>query len=135
MTDFISKKRKGPQMDRPWANRKNSPVSDLEEILRKKILEGTITQVRDGNTFKVNGIPVRLAALDCPENNTKEGRTASRFAKKFKGANAVCELTGVKTYDLFLEGYCEVAGSDFGRMMMNNSECKVWRLHDIWDRY
>ena len=48
-------------------------------------MRGTITHVRDGDTFEVNGIPVRLAALDCPENNTKEGRTASRFAKKFKG--------------------------------------------------
>ena len=108
---------------------KNSPVSD-----GKKILKGTITHVRDGDTFEVNGIPVRLAALDCPENNTKEGRTASRFAKKFKGANAVCELTGAKTYDR-LVGYCEVAGSDFGRMMMDNSQCKVWRKYDIWDRY
>ena len=100
----------------------------------KTILKGTITHVRDGDTFEVNGIPVRLAALDCPENNTKEGQIASQIAKKFKGANAVCELTGVKTYDR-LEGYCEVAGSDFGRMMINNSECKVWRKYDIWDRY
>ena len=100
----------------------------------KKILEGTITHVRDGDTFEVNGIPVRLAALDCPENDTKEGQTASQIAKKFKGANAVCELTGAKTYDR-LVGYCEVAGSDFGRMMMDNSECKVWRKYDIWDRY
>tara|TARA_S200000501_G_scaffold321140_1_gene316419 strand:- start:314 stop:787 length:474 start_codon:yes stop_codon:yes gene_type:complete len=115
-------------------NKKNSPVSDLEEIRRKKILKGTITHVRDGDTFEVNGIPVRLAALDCPENNTKEGRTASQIAKKFKGAKAVCELTGAKTYDR-LVGYCEVAEADFGKMMMNNSQCKVWRKYDIWDRY
>ncbi len=100
----------------------------------KTILKGTITHVRDGDTFEVNDIPVRLAALDCPENDTKEGRTASQIAKKFKGANAVCELTGAKTYDR-LVGYCEVAGSDFGRMMMDNSQCKVWREYDVWDRY
>ena len=100
----------------------------------KTILKGTITHVRDGDTFEVNGIPVRLAALDCPENDTKEGRTASQIAKKFKGANAVCELTGAKTYDR-LVGYCEVARADFGKMMMNNSECKVWRKYDVWDRY
>ena len=100
----------------------------------EKILTGTITHVRDGDTFEVNGIPVRLAALDCPENNTKEGQIASQIAKKFKGANAICELTGAKTYDR-LVGYCEVAGSDFGRMMMDNSECKVWRKFDVWDRY
>ena len=100
----------------------------------KKILTGTITHVRDGDTFEVDGIPVRLAALDCPENDTKEGQIASQIAKKFKGANAVCELTGAKTYDR-LVGYCEVKGSDFGRMMMDNSECKVWRKYDVWDRY
>ena len=100
----------------------------------KTILKGTITHVRDGDTFEVNDIPIRLAALDCPENDTKEGRTASQIAKKFKGANAVCELTGAKTYDR-LVGYCEVAEADFGKMMMNNSQCKVWRKYDIWDRY
>ena len=110
-------------------NKKNSPVSD-----GKKILKGIITHVRDGDTFEVSGIPVRLAALDCPENNTKEGQIASQIAKKFKGANAVCELTGAKTYDR-LVGYCEVKGSDFGRMMMDNSQCKVWREYDVWDRY
>ena len=100
----------------------------------KTILKGTITHVRDGDSFEVNGIPVRLAALDCPENDTKEGLTASQIAKKSKGANAICELTGAKSYDR-LVGYCEVAGSDFSRMMMNNSQCKVWRKHDVWDRY
>ena len=110
-------------------NNKNSLVSD-----GKKILKGTITHVRDGDTFEVNGIPIRLAALDCPENDTKEGQIASQIAKKFKGANAACELTGAKTYDR-LVGYCEVKGSDFGRMMMDNSQCKVWRKYDIWDRY
>ena len=100
----------------------------------KTILKGTITHVRDGDTFEVNGIPVRLAALDCPENDTKEGQIASQIAKKFEGANAICELTGAKTYDR-LVGYCEVAEADFGKMMMNNSQCKVWRKYDIWDRY
>ena len=28
------------------------------------ILSGIITHVRDGDTFEVNGVPVRLAALD-----------------------------------------------------------------------
>ena len=78
----------------------------------KTILKGTITHVRDGDTFEVNDIPIRLAALDCPENDTKEGQIASQIAKKFEGANAICELTGAKTYDR-LVGYCEVAGSNF----------------------
>ena len=41
---------------------------------RGKILEGRITHVRDGDTFEVNGIPVRISALDCPENSTSAGQ-------------------------------------------------------------
>ena len=100
----------------------------------KKIITGTITHVRDGDTFEVNGIPIRLAALNCPEKNTQEGRFASRIAKRYKGATAVCELTGAKTYDR-LVGYCKVNGVDFGRVMMNQSACKVWEKFDVWDRY
>jgi endonuclease YncB( thermonuclease family) len=35
------------------------------------ILSGTVTHVRDGDTIEVNGIAVRLSALDCPENDTQ----------------------------------------------------------------
>ena len=70
-------------------------------------LQGVITHVRDGDTFEVNGIPIRLAALDCPENSTAEGRYASRIAKAYQGAEVKCELTGARTYDR-LVGYCEI---------------------------
>ena len=61
------------------------------------VLRGTITHVRDGDTFEVKGVPIRIAVLDCPENNTSEGKTATRFAKQFKGKQAICELTGKTT--------------------------------------
>ena len=47
------------------------------------VLKGTITHVRDGDTFEINGIPVRISALDCSENSTPEGKKITRFAKKF----------------------------------------------------
>ena len=100
----------------------------------KEIITGTITHVRDGDTFEVDGVPIRLAALDCPEKNTQEGRFASKVAKRYKGSTAVCELTGATTYDR-LVGYCKVNGVDFGRMMMNQSECTVWEKYDVWNRY
>ena len=50
----------------------------------KTILKGTITHVRDGDTFEVNGIPVRLAALDCPENDTKKDVLHHRLLKSLK---------------------------------------------------
>ena len=100
----------------------------------KKILAGTITHVRDGDTIEVYNIPIRLAALDCPEKGTKKGDYASRVAKQFTGLKAKCELTSAKTYDR-LVGYCSINGKDFGRFMMQNSSCKVWEKFDVWNRY
>ena len=109
---------------------KDSPTTSNND----KVLSGTITHVRDGDTIEVNDIPIRLAALDCPEKGTKKGDYASSVAKQFKGLKAICELTGAKTYDR-LVGYCSIKGTDFGLFMMQNSACKVWKKFDVWDRY
>ena len=98
------------------------------------ILSGTVTHVRDGDTIEVNGIAVRLSALDCPENSTQQGNKATKIAKQFQGSKAHCELTGAKSYDR-LVGYCSIGGADFGLFMMQNSSCKVWEKYDVWDRY
>ena len=98
------------------------------------VLTGMVTHVRDGDTIEVNGIPIRLSALDCPERGTHKGDTAARIAQQFLGSQATCELTGAKTYDR-LVGYCEINGTDFGSYMMQNSSCKVWEKYDVWDRY
>ena len=100
----------------------------------KTILTGTVTRVRDGDTVEVDRIAIRLAALNCPENKTQKGQYATRVAKQFEGSKMTCELTGAKTYDR-LVGYCSVNGVDFGRFMMQNSSCKVWKKYDVWDRY
>ena len=100
----------------------------------QKILTGTITKVRDGDTIVVDGIPIRLSGLDCPEKGTKNGDYATQLAKQFLGGQATCELTGARTYDR-LVGYCTINGTDFGRYMMQNSSCKVWEKYDVWDRY
>ena len=98
------------------------------------LLEGQVTHVRDGDTIEVNGIAIRLSALDCPERGTSEGESANEVAQSFLWAEATCELTGAKTYDR-LVGYCIVGGQDFGLFMMRNSACKVWEKYDVWDRY
>ena len=100
----------------------------------QKILTGTVTKVRDGDTIVVDGIPIRLAALNCPENGSQQGDYATGLANQFLGLQAACELTGAKTYDR-LVGYCTISGADFGRYMMQNSSCKVWEKYDVWDRY
>ena len=98
------------------------------------LLEGQVTHVRDGDTIEVNGIAIRLSALDCPERGTSEGESANEVAQNFLWADATCELTGAKTYDR-LVGYCIVGGQDFGLFMMRNSDCKLWEKYDVWDRY
>jgi endonuclease YncB( thermonuclease family) len=97
-------------------------------------INGSVTHVRDGDTIEVNGIAVRLSALDCPENDTRQGQAATKLAKQFVGLQADCELTGAKSYDRVV-GYCSVGGPDFGLYMMQNSACKVWPKYDVWNRY
>jgi len=98
------------------------------------ILEGQVTRVRDGDTIEVNGVAIRLSALDCPERGTLGGEHANRLAQQFLNTKAVCELTGAKTYDR-LVGYCSIENQDFGLFMMLNSACKLWKKYDVWGRY
>ncbi len=98
------------------------------------IIEGKITHVRDGDTLEIENIPIRLAALDCPENNTPAGRYATKIAKQFEGSQASCELTGAKSYDRFV-GYCSINGEDYGEILISQSACRVWKKYDIWERY
>ena len=98
------------------------------------VLRGTITHIRDGDTFEVNGTPVRISALDCAENTTAEGKKITRFAKQFKGKETICELTGATTYDRVV-GYCSIDGVDFGKMMMDETSCNLWSKYDVWNRY
>ena len=100
----------------------------------ERYLKGQVTQLRDGDTIEVNGIAIRLSALDCPERGTRDGEHANRLAQQFLNAKAECELTGAKTYDR-LVGYCSIENQDFGLFMMQNSACKVWKKYDVWDRY
>ena len=45
-----------------------------------EVLRGPITHVRDGDTFEVNRLPIRIAVLDCAGNSTSEGKKITRFA-------------------------------------------------------
>ena len=113
----------------------NAGASDKEFDGRAvSVLRGTITHVRDGDTFEVKGTPVRISALDCPENSTSSGQKATQFTRQFKGKQAVCELTGAKTYDRVV-GYCSIEGKDFAQLMVDNKFCKFWPKYDVWNRY
>ena len=125
------------EADLSFANLKEKVAQASTTVTNKskgEILGGRITHVRDGDTFEVNGIPVRISALDCPENSTSAGQKVTRFAQQFKGEIAVCELTGAKTYDRVV-GYCSIGGRDFGKTMMDQTSCKLWAKYDVWNRY
>ena len=108
--------------------------SSKKQYSKISILSGLITHVRDGDTIIVGSIPIRLAALNCPEKNTTKGMIATKIALKFIGQAADCKLTGVKTYDRFV-AYCSMNGKDFGQYMIQNSSCKPWKKFDIWNKY
>lgn len=110
---------------------KNLPKKQYSKI---SILSGLITHVRDGDTIILGSIPIRLAALDCPEKNTTKGMIATEIALKFIGQAADCKLTGAKTYDRFV-AYCSIDGKDFGKYMIQNTSCKPWKKFDIWNKY
>ena len=99
-----------------------------------EVLRGPITHVRDGDTIEVNRRPIRIAALDCPENSTSEGQKATRFAKQFKAKQSVCELTGAKTYDREV-GYLSIIGKDFAWTMIENKSYEFWCKWDVWGQY
>ena len=97
-------------------------------------LSGVISHIRDGDTIEVGDIPVRIAALDCPENDTEEGKAASRFALQFENSKVICDLTGAMSYKR-LVGYCRIEEVDFATTMTKNTKCKFWPKYDVWDRY
>jgi len=61
----------------PYHCHKSAKVEPLASS-NSTILSGTVTHVRDGDTIEVNGVAVRLSALDCPDNNTRQGKQASK---------------------------------------------------------
>ena len=115
-------------------SRTNSERFPKEQERDQNILTGVVTHVRDGDSIEVAQIPIRLAALDCPELGSAAGSVAKRVAQKFLWSHAVCYLTGAKSYDRYV-AYCEIKGHDFGESLMRATKCKAWKKFDVWNRY
>ena len=101
---------------------------------QRRVILGVITSVRDGDTFLLGDLPIRLAAVDCPETNTQAGRRAAQFLRQYTSSRATCELTGATTYDRSV-AYCSIDGRDIGRLLFANTQCRVWERYDVWNRY
>lgn len=100
----------------------------------RKVISGVITSVRDGDTFLLGKLPIRLAAVNCPEINTQEGRRAAQFFRQFTNSRVTCELTGATTYDRSV-AYCSIEENDIGWLLFTNTKCRVWEKFDVWQRY
>ena len=77
----------------------------------QSVLQGTITDVRDGDTVEVAGVPVRLWGIHAPERNELGGLVASRVMMALVGQHHVrCQLTGEESHDRAI-GRCWVANN------------------------
>jgi endonuclease YncB( thermonuclease family) len=77
----------------------------------QSVLQGTITDVRDGDTVEVAGVPVRLWGIHAPERNEPGGLVASRVMMALVGQHHVrCQLTGEESYDRAI-GRCWIASN------------------------
>lgn len=114
------------------------PTSDAsrstDSSTQGRVISGVITSIRDGDTFLLGSLPIRLAAVDCPENNTEAGQRAALYLRTYTSARVTCELTGATTYDRSV-AYCSIDGRDIGQLLFANTQCRLWEQYDVWDRY
>ena len=81
------------------------------------MLTGAVTDVRDGGTVEVAGVPIRLQGLAAPEWDEPGGPEATAAMRELvAGRELRCELTGERTYDRCV-GVCELDGTDLGARM------------------
>lgn len=82
-------------------------------------VSGPVTKVRDGDTFLVKGVPIRLNGIDAPEMRTQAGK-AARYAVEriIAGQPLTCTLTGDRSYDRMV-GTCYLPdGKDVGEELI-----------------
>ena len=95
-------------------------VSCVEVVdAQARLVEGSVTRVRDVDTIVVAGIPVRLNGVDGPETSNRYGRDAKAFMQRLvMGQEVVCTLTGARTYDRWV-GTCYLDGQDIGAIAIS----------------
>ena len=67
-----------------------------QAVAGETVLTGKVTHVRDGDTIEVNNVPIRLAALDCPERGTKNGDYGQGWQNSFRAYRLPVSLQGPK---------------------------------------
>ncbi len=87
---------------------------------------GTVTSVYDGDTFRVDGTPVRLWGIDADElHETDKGRSSAYFLSKWiVGETVVCEIRGA-SYDRVV-AMCWIGNLDIARGLVDAGFAKDW---------
>ena len=80
-------------------------------------IRGTVTHVRDIDTFEVDGLPIRLNGIDGPELKTNVGRAGKVWMQRLVLRKVVvCDLSGVKTYDRWVGTCYLLSGQDIAAL-------------------
>lgn len=82
-------------------------------------LDGKVTRIVDGDTFRMGKVRVRLWGVDAPERDTPSGPGATRhLSELIAGQDVSCVITGV-SYER-LVGQCRVGERDISALMASD---------------
>ncbi len=92
--------------------------------------------IRDADTIEVDGTPVRLKGLHCPESGTALGDRATTYLRHWavEAERVECRLTGEKTWDREV-GWCSLDGRDIGVTLIEEGLCARCPRYDRPQRY
>lgn len=98
------------------------------------VYNGTITSVRDGDTFLLDGLPIRLKGVAAPESREPMGRESTANLRTLVGQRVACILTGEVSYDRMV-GWCSLIGADLGDMQIAAGLARRCPSFDPMHRY
>lgn len=93
-------------------------------------IEGNVTHVRDGDTIEIGPRVIRLAALDCAEMDSAEGRRAGLEMRRLvQGKRLACTDLGPDRYGRTL-GQCAIIDDPLtlSEHMVNGGFCSYWGI-------
>ena len=110
--------------------------NNITSSKKKKIISGTVSKIRDGDTIVLDTMPIRLNGLTCDELGTPLGDQAKLFLQdKISLKEATCTLNGSKSYDREI-GRCKVnILGDIGLLMITSGLCGRCPKYDQEKKY
>lgn len=90
-------------------------------------VSGRVNRIRDAGTIELEGLTIRLAALQCAENGTAEADDAKRrMAALASGQELTCSLSEKGDHERPI-GSCFLSdGRDIADIMIEEEVCRRW---------